>query len=217
MQAYHCHHGDVSILVLVDQSLGVLNFSGLPTERFSFNPCFSGSVSRSENEKRYQNDGKVSILVLVDQSLGGFALAVLPATIVVSILVLVDQSLGAILTDIPHIHIWSFNPCFSGSVSRRIFLSVILIHLLVSILVLVDQSLGECTRTTAQNCMGFNPCFSGSVSRRSATDQATMLDQGFNPCFSGSVSRSQTHLHIFDIRAHVSILVLVDQSLGVLI
>ena len=61
----------------------------------------------------------VSILVLVDQSLGVLC-GIMTLSDVVSILVLVDQSLGVNASQQRLQSILSFNPCFSGSVSRSI-------------------------------------------------------------------------------------------------
>ena len=108
--------------------------SGVPLR---FNPCFSGSVSRSLYSGLFPTNGikTVSILVLVDQSLGGYSTRCRLFCNRVSILVLVDQSLGAL----------------------RVY--AICARILVSILVLVDQSLGGHSHPFMVQLVGFQSLF----------------------------------------------------------
>ena len=63
-------------------------------------------------------------------------------------------------------HRISFNPCFSGSCSRILFLLTYLLLLFsVSILVLVDLAHESFPFVITPHTPSFNPCFSGSCSR----------------------------------------------------
>ena len=87
---------------------------------------------------------------------------------------------------------YSFNPCFNGSVERGKVRSKrhratqdVSILVLMEVLREAGAGIWLYTRTNR-----FNPCFNGSVERGKAEPARRITSrQRFNPCFNGSVER----------------------------
>ena len=109
-----------------------------------------------------------------------------------------------------------FNPCFSGTYSRTVSSSSKLFsQSVVSILVLVELTLGQSDDEIISLMLdSFNPCFSGTYSRTTEEDDAADIEESFNPCFSGTYSRTWLKFRVHYSIMWVSILVLVELTLG---
>ena len=110
----------VSILVVLDQPLGQKRYFFITAQRYSFNPCCSGSASRTPSAIQ----PGVAALGFNPCCSGSASRTIHPAT-------------GELLEI-------SFNPCCSGSASRTVCTEwTVLALLYVSILVVLDQPLGR--------------------------------------------------------------------------
>ena len=112
--------GQVSILVLMDLALELLNLPEYPEGySSSFNPCFNGSCSRISQKPTAQKKlTSVSILVLMDLALELGSGVRFRIQVIVSILVLMDLALEFHISILRFDRRYSFNPCFNGSCSR---------------------------------------------------------------------------------------------------
>ena len=88
----------VLILVLVEHTLGAVEFDTIALDGNCLNPCFSGTYSRSvAAEVARAAQTAVLILVLVEHTLGGQQRAMMSQCSCVLILVLVEHTLGEFL------------------------------------------------------------------------------------------------------------------------
>ena len=230
---------NVSILILVDQSLELLVVDHLPVLMLGFNPYFSGSVTGTN----FPGPG-----FFWSESFNPY---------------FSGSVTGTKYPDLKMKNIPSFNPYFSGSVTGTlIWRSNHKRTSIVSILILVDQSLELANHLQALMWLrSFNPYFSGSVTGtrveggmpRIVSEFQSLFQwishwnslmflmrvelSSFNPYFSGSVTGTRKHRSeliktiqfqsLFQWISHwnhhyytqnsrinkVSILILVDQSL----
>jgi len=226
----------------VDFSLKLVRKSSPPRLRRSFNPCFGGFFSKT-------NEGSGNRLLnhCFNPCFGGFFsktrsyITCFSAVVLVSILVLVDFSLKQKLGKRYYIKNDCFNPCFGGFFSKtscantcvfsvscfnpcfggffsktRNFYLVLFRFYWVSILVLVDFSLklGVVCNSVFDTFQSFNPCFGGFFSKTRCNLSEPHTNQCcFNPCFGGFFSKTRYTLRVAEQVYIVSILVLVDFSL----